>query len=1162
MKRIFAILSISLLIVCGISPINSYAEGFEFPADYTGTTVTGTIVDCTDTDYAIPGAYIKNSTASNLAVASDDNGMFEYTFTREKIKNICKAADETLIQLTITSIGSKETTIDVCKCNEITKKTKIDLGTIGLPSSTTEIDECIIVASREGLNCSPNILNQLKAKSGKYRKIDTTHEKYFCDIECGTNMQRIPVTADNKNIEEFSEEIYECACLDPNPAQDGITKYEYNENSKSCFISDCDTPKYEFVNIATDQSQNKCNAIECKIENGTGKWTGGVNKWKCTVDKCNDNFIEDPQATTTDKMCVDKDCTSKIHENAENKEQIVRAEKTEKDNKLVCQVKECKDGFKPNANKDGCVQKKKCTPEQAKEHPDASDTEFKNGKCIATECFCGYNLKNGKCDPWANNEACDTKNDPKLPKNAKSGTKACTHPEIQNVATTPADQRKKKKAYCDITECNDYYRQEKEDTPDNKCVSTKGDDCLSEVKDTRAEKAEYKIDKKTNQRSCVITKCKEETKTENGKKKKLIYVPNEAGTACVQSKGECALDQDEHPGGLEGKIKKGKCVPSKCKKGYELKKDKCIELNILSKDDSEKQIAELKDNAEALKKNEQSKENRMLSGAAMGATGIGGMQLASALAEQNADEDAEEAMRAYLATFHCNYAPGKNIAGGAKDVELPGGNELIDLLGKYVNLANDLKLRKTALDMKPGIESEPILDTAITGLYDDISVGKISGAYASLARALLDPKGEDAKRWAKQKSDTKTKLITGASIAGVGAVGGLVGDLLINKDSPKNTMKDILAEYEKKKLPSSRFLKESLEILIKDLEDVKQCPEGTTSNGNKCVCNNTKQLLINNNCKTCPDNLEADPETDTCKCLGGRSFNRNEWKCENCPAGQIWSNTHGSCKPCPNQKTNSENNSCVCGENETFDPGSWTCKCTDRSIKNQTGKCELCPNDKTPNADQSACVCTDENAVPTPQTNICECKEGTEKDTNGKCQVKETTTVVAEEKAVLPAAKLFAIDKADVSDDARDALIEWASNIQQSNDCKLTIEGYTDRIGRKGYNETLSTARAIAIRDIIESASSLSKNNITAIGKGEADCNCATVNNFINNNNKRIIEQQYNTINDIDWEDKDYKICKGKVNDTSLLKDKTRYAPCRRVEITIKDCTIKQSTAN
>ena len=211
------------------------------------------------------------------------------------------------------------------------------------------------------------------------------------------------------------------------------------------------------------------------------------------------------------------------------------------------------------------------------------------------------------------------------------------------------------------------------------------------------------------------------------------------------------------------------------------------------------EIEALKERVKAAKEREQSKPNKILGAAAIGATGIGGMQLASALAEQNADEDAEEAMRAYLATFHCNYAPGKNIAGGAKDVELPGGNELIDLLGKYVNLANDLKLRKTALDMKPGIESEPILDTAITGLYDDISVGKISGAYASLARALLDPKGEDAKRWAKQKSDTKTKLITGASIAGVGAVGGLVGDLIINKDEKKSKDKsDYLNEYKEK----------------------------------------------------------------------------------------------------------------------------------------------------------------------------------------------------------------------------------------------------------------------------------------------------------------------------------------------------------------------------
>ena len=811
MKRIFAILSISLLIVCGISPINAHAEDFEFPADYTGTTVKGKIVDCTKPNEPLPGAQIINYTASQQPAISNDHGMFEYTFTIDKIRNICQKAKQTSITLTISYLGYKDTTIEVSTCNEITQKATINLGTIGLQTDEMKLDECMVVAGRDGINCSENILQRLKAKSGKYSKIDTTtattYDKYFCDITCGDKMKKIAATANNKNIEPFSEEIYECACDEPNPAQDGITKYEYNENSKSCFISECDTPKYELVNIDTDQSQNKCIEKECKIENGTGKWIGDVNNWKCTVDECDDNYIEDPQETRDpNKMCVSKNCISEIATNAENKEQIVRAEKTKKDNKLVCQVKECKEGFKPNANKDGCAQKKKCTSEQAAAHPHASDTEFDiiKKECIATKCYCGYNLKENKCEKWVANEPCDNENDPKLPKNAKSGTKACTHPEILDNADK--DQRKKKKAYCDISECNEYYREEEEkkNTADNKCVSTKGDNCMSEITDPLAEEAEYKIDK-NNVRKCVITKCKTVTDEKNNKKQKKVYVPNDDGTKCIQSKGECDIDPTVHPGATEGKIKKGKCVPSKCKKGYELKKDECIEKKILSKKDSEDQIAELEENAKKLKENEQSKGNRMLSGASMGATGIGGMQLASALSEQQADENAEDAMRAYLATFHCNYGDGKNIPGGTSNVELPGGNELINLYTEYVTLANDLKMRKAALDMRPGIESQAILDGATSGLYDDVSMGKTSGAFASLARALQDPNGPDAQAWAKQKSSAKSKLTTGAVVGGVGAVGGFAGDMIINndaqeKDAEKYKDKDALLENLKGKL--------------------------------------------------------------------------------------------------------------------------------------------------------------------------------------------------------------------------------------------------------------------------------------------------------------------------------------------------------------------------
>lgn len=208
-------------------------------------------------------------------------------------------------------------------------------------------------------------------------------------------------------------------------------------------------------------------------------------------------------------------------------------------------------------------------------------------------------------------------------------------------------------------------------------------------------------------------------------------------------------------------------------------------------------IDELEKNATAMKDKEQSTANKLLGGATMAATGIGAMQAASAYSEQQADKDAETSMKAYLATFHCNYGGGMNIPGGEKEVQLPGGNELIDLYAEYVNLANNLKVRKAALEMRPGIESEAILDSATSGLYDDIAIGKTSGAFTSLARALQDPEGEDAKAWATQKDASAQKLKTGLTVAGIGAVGGAVGNLLINKNSAKENSDNILAKREK-----------------------------------------------------------------------------------------------------------------------------------------------------------------------------------------------------------------------------------------------------------------------------------------------------------------------------------------------------------------------------
>ena len=182
------------------------------------------------------------------------------------------------------------------------------------------------------------------------------------------------------------------------------------------------------------------------------------------------------------------------------------------------------------------------------------------------------------------------------------------------------------------------------------------------------------------------------------------------------------------------------------------------------------------------KAKEQSKENRTLTALTTAATGIGGMQLAQGLAEQKADKAAEQDMSAYIATMRCSYADGKSVKAGAEEIELPGANDsnIMKYRAEYMSLAADLKERKDALGMKPGIESEEIMDRAQMGLYDDEKVGISDGAYASLYRAQMQNSDKDQQQIDADKKTSKTRVIAGGVAAGVGVVGGMVGDSLVN----------------------------------------------------------------------------------------------------------------------------------------------------------------------------------------------------------------------------------------------------------------------------------------------------------------------------------------------------------------------------------------------
>lgn len=218
---------------------------------------------------------------------------------------------------------------------------------------------------------------------------------------------------------------------------------------------------------------------------------------------------------------------------------------------------------------------------------------------------------------------------------------------------------------------------------------------------------------------------------------------------------------------------------------------KLIEQLESLESESQENINKLRENAQAMKDKEQSLENRILGATGMATVGIGGMMAASAYAEQQADQDADQAMRAYLATFTCNYGDNKNVRGGEKNIELPGANELVNLHTEYKTLVASLKERKLALDLSPGIESETILDKADTNLYDDIGTGITSGAFTSVSRAILNPNGADAEQLAQQSEKSAQNLKTGLITAGAGAVATIAANYAINHDN-KNQSDELL----------------------------------------------------------------------------------------------------------------------------------------------------------------------------------------------------------------------------------------------------------------------------------------------------------------------------------------------------------------------------------
>lgn len=452
--------------------------------------------------------------------------------------------------------------------------------------------------------------------------------------------------------------------------------------------------------------------------------------------------------------------------------------------------------------------------------------------------------------------------------------------------------------------------------------------------------------------------------------------------------------------------------------------------DVDNRSDADKKLQELKDNAQKMKDKEQSTANKLLGGAAIGTVGIGGMNIASALSEQSADADAEEDMRAYLATFSCDYGAGRNIKGGETGIELPGGNDLTPLVAEYRTLAADIAQRKAALGMAPGIEAEVIFDKSETGLYDNVGMGAQPGAFTSLSRALMDEDGDDAKAWAAQKDATSKKLKTGAIVAGIGVVGSIAGNLIINNKN-KNESDKLLAEYQ----------------ALKKLEsDVNSLPK----------------------------------EGRVCRCANNQICNKNTGDCENCPGDKVNVNNKCSCpstRPveladdkCEAQKTGVDLQ-CTPDASKHLvvaDTSTGVCMCVDGYIPDNAVR-------------PTACTCPSDTHTETVQGNTVQCIKKSETQVPG---------VTVPKPVNLEASSLFGTGLYTIKSAAGAKISEFAGQVKAQNKDKYCIKivGNTDRTGSDKVNIPLSKNRAIAVAKHLVDINGLSVAHVCATGQASINC--------------------------------------------------------------------------
>lgn len=408
---------------------------------------------------------------------------------------------------------------------------------------------------------------------------------------------------------------------------------------------------------------------------------------------------------------------------------------------------------------------------------------------------------------------------------------------------------------------------------------------------------------------------------------------------------------------------------------------------------------------------------------------FGRMNIASALSEKSADSDAEEDMRAYLATFSCDYGVGRNITGGEVGIELPGANDLTPLVSEYRALAADIAQRKAALGMSPGIEAEVVFDKSETGLYDNVAAGTRPGAFTSLSRALQDENSDDAKAWAAQKDATSQKLKTGAIVAGIGVVGSIAGNMIINNKN-KNKSDELLAEYQiLKKLESD------INNLPKD-DKVCQCKQNQICNENTTTCENClgNKVALDNKC-VCPEPL-TEQSNDMCV----QKDESVQWSCSPDSAKHIVAD----------------------------DIKAGTCRCVDGYIPDNAAR-------------PTSCTCPSDTHEEKVQGNTVQCIEKS---------VTQNPDVIIPQTVNLGTSQLFGTGLYTIQPAAGAKISEFAGSVKAQNKDKYCIKivGNTDRTGSDKVNIPLSKNRAIAVAKYLVDVNGLSVAHVCATGLASINC--------------------------------------------------------------------------